>query len=370
MWTLHPAGLLALALGLGLGAAGCGKAKGPGEAPAESFEDWAKKNELPPPEVIDPADAPGHKLRHWAPAEHKKGAARWKDTAVYVDGVPVGVLAFGELPLALRPRWVEEEVSAPKKYGSKDPGYRIVRQRRYRLVEYLAAVGVPVATIRELHLQGPKSSDTLVVTGAELAAGGEELLFRFGGEVWGKVIPVVPAGLGNGRTPDKVSAVMVYVAKKPPSVVRNEGLVLDGEVIDGVPYYGEPMRGGVRVYLDDHLRVVIKRRLLDEAPPAAAGSAPGRWGLLAFLEAQGVSTKEVVEGWIIRGERRQERLDRRALASAYFEAGTQAKGEVSLGPLGIAANAIALHTRAIAPAELPEIQPGEDGPRDDGSSKE
>src|SRR5689334_23079429 len=32
----------------------------------------------------------------WVPAEFKTGAARWKDTGVYLDGKPIGFLTWGE----------------------------------------------------------------------------------------------------------------------------------------------------------------------------------------------------------------------------------------------------------------------------------
>src|SRR5438128_146882 len=63
----------------------------------------------------------GRKFRdegeEWVPAEFKKGASRWKDTGVYLDGQPLGVLSFGELPVRLKPVWVEESISAEKRIG-------------------------------------------------------------------------------------------------------------------------------------------------------------------------------------------------------------------------------------------------------------
>src|SRR5262245_54175352 len=45
----------------------------------------------------------------WVPAEFKQGMARWKDTGVYLDGKPIGFLAFGELPITLKPTWVKDK---------------------------------------------------------------------------------------------------------------------------------------------------------------------------------------------------------------------------------------------------------------------
>jgi hypothetical protein len=289
------------------------------------------------------------------------GAGRWKDTAVYVDGRPVGMLAFGELPIELAPVWIEDEVSVPVKPGRRGPGFRRAKQRQYRFSDYLRAVGVDPAEVKELHIYGPKPSEVLVVTGAELGRRGDQLRFRFGGEVSGKAIPVVPDGIGNGRSPDKISAVMVYVARTPPTLVRNVGIVLDGAPVAGVPYAGEPLRGGVHVYLDDRLATVLKRKVLaDDASIPAAGGAPSRWPLLELLEAQGVDTRGVVEMWIIRSERRQERLTRAQLADATFELRASARAVIHLGDVEIPAGALALHSRALRAAQLPRILPDED----------
>ena len=46
----------------------------------------------------------------YTPAEFKSGMSKWRDVGVYVDGQPVGFLTFGELPIALKPVLVEDEV--------------------------------------------------------------------------------------------------------------------------------------------------------------------------------------------------------------------------------------------------------------------
>jgi hypothetical protein len=137
---------------------------------------------------------------------------------------------------------------------------------------------------------------------------------------------------------------------------------LNGEIVTGVPYYGEPMRGGVRVYHDDKLATVIKRRLLDDPKIVEkAADGPGRWKLFAFLEAQGIDTKRIAEAWIIRGERRAEKLPREELAGVTFEAGAQGKGEIQIGKNALSANALALHSKPLRPDQLPQILPGEEG---------
>lgn len=334
----------------------CGTAKGdrateaPAPAPAPATEHADEADEAD--EAVE-----GEKAPDWVAAEHKRGASRWKDTGVYVDGKPVGVLAFGELPLALEPTWVDDEISVPVKPGQRSVGKATTKQRRYRFIDYLKAVGVDLARVRELHIYGPRFSETVMVTGEQLRGPhGAELMFRFGGEIWGKALPVVPFAF-NTRSPDKISAVLVYVDKEPPVLIRNKGMSLGGEIIRDVPYFGEPMRGGIRLYLDDLLVAQIKRRTLEKQADGVA-----RNKLVDFLVADGVDVSRIKEGWVIRDELRRERLSRADIDQARFEAGAQAKGAVTLivGDRRILANHIAFHSRELAPDELPKVLPHED----------
>jgi hypothetical protein len=290
-----------------------------------------------------------------------QGAKKWRDTGVYVDGKPVGILSFGELPIALQPIWIEERHSAEIEPGQKGPGYRIVKERRYRFVDYLKAVGVDLARVREIHVMGPKLTEVIVASGAQLRSRlGKGFMFRFGGAVGGKAIPIVPLGFGNAVKPDKISAVMVYVDKVPPVLAGDDGLVLDGIPVTGVPYFGEPLRGGVRVYQDDRLRFVIKRPLLRQTQPAQIVDGKPRYALWSLLEAHGVDTTRLVEGWIVADERYRERLTREQLQALTFEAGDKEKNEILLGPGRTRVRALSLHARALTAADLPQIFPGED----------
>jgi len=316
----------------------------------------------------------------WTPAEHKAGMARWKDTGVYVDGQPVGFLSWGELPIGLKPTWVKDKVSDRKRPGTNDPGWKWARQRMYKFKDYIKAVGVDVRSIKELHVYGPKMSMTLIVTQKDLQTPlSDEFMFRFGMNTGGKAIAHSPGGFGNGKVADKISAVMIYIKKTPPSLVRNEGLTLskvgdpkliewkgdesffEGKKIEwerGVPYYGEPIRGGIRIYLDDKLATIIKRQELD--PKLATTSPDGElhWKLADVLKT--VDTTKVVDVWVIRDERRAEKLPAADLATMTFAASSQAKGGILLTEKKIRTQAIALHTRALKPEELPAVTPDDE----------
>jgi len=330
-----------------------------GPQPMETTYDKMQANEADL--AAEKAAKAGSNTEEWVPAEFKAGAARWKDVGVYVDGKPMGFLTFGELPIALKPTWVKDKVSAEKRPGTDDPGWRWAQQRFYRFDQYLAAIGIDVKSIKELHVYGPKFSNTNISTAKDLLGPrGKEFMFRFGGNVYGKPIAFVPPGFGNGKSADKIASVMVYIKKKPPHIVPNIGLELDGEIQYGVPYYGEPIRGGVRVYLDDTLIGIIKRQELDVAKAVKAPNGELTWKLADVLAAQGVTPKNVVEIWAIRDEKREEHFPGSELATISFSASSQAKGGVLLGDKKIRANTIALHTRTLKPDELPTVTPDDE----------
>ncbi|HEY5949453.1 MAG TPA: hypothetical protein VIV40_28355 [Kofleriaceae bacterium] len=296
----------------------------------------------------------------WTPAEFKQGTSRWKDTGVYLDGKPIGFLTFGELPITLKPTWVKDKVSQDKPPGCPEcPAWKWSQQRFYKFTDYLKAMGVDIRKIKVIHVYGPRLSQSVVATGKDLQSKlADKFMFRFGMDIAGKALPWVPEGFGNGKTPDKISGVMIYIDRKPPTVTR-EGVELDGQPVTGVPYYGEPIRGGIRVYLDDKLATIIKRQELDPKQATQSPTGDLSWNFGQFLKSKGVDASKIVEGWVIRDEKRAEKIPFAELEKMQFAASSQAKGGVLLGDKKIRANAIALHTRPIKDAELPVILPEE-----------
>jgi hypothetical protein len=148
--------------------------------------------------------------------------------------------------------------------------------------------------------------------------------------------------------------VMIYIDRKPPTITRT-GVDLDGVEQTGVPYYGEPLRGGVRIYADDKLAAVIKRQDLDPKMATQTPDGELHWPLAAFLKARGVDTSHLVEGWVIRNERRAEKLTWADLEKMTFTASSQAKGTVTLGDGKLVVGALALHSRPVKNEELPQV---------------
>jgi hypothetical protein len=288
------------------------------------------------------------------------GMNRYRDCGVYVDGRPVGVLAFGELPIGLKPTWVAEEHSVEFDPGYTGPRTRTSYARRYKVIDYLKAAGVDVAKIKEVQLPGTKPTEVIIASGKELRSPkGQGLMIRFGAMVGGKPIPVVPDGFGNGLMPDKVSGLMVYINKKPPTLDREEGLQLDGKTVEGIPYYGEPMKGGVRVYLDDRLTLAINAQSLEEAPAQVGPDGKQHWNLTAVLKQNGVDLSKVVEAWAIADERRKQRYSRAELDALTFTRNAEQKNQLLVGDGKLRIEAIALHSHQLTKDELPQIRPEE-----------
>ena len=144
----------------------------------------------------------------YVPAEFKSGAARWKDTGVYVDGKPIGFIQFGELPITLKPTWVKDKVSADKPPDcpiEKCPGWKWSQQRFYKFTDYLAAVGIDIHKVKMMHVYGPKLSQTIAVTAKDLLSRPRRSSCSgSAAKIGGKAIPHVPPNFGNGKQPDKI----------------------------------------------------------------------------------------------------------------------------------------------------------------------
>lgn len=296
----------------------------------------------------------------WVPAEYKSGMARFRDPGVYADGVLVGMLKFGEIPVPLEPFWFEEEASLEFRAGDKGPRTKLVKQRRYRFTDYFEAIGIDVAKIKEFHIYGGnKRRAAALIPGETLRSRKDEFTVRFGGDVWGKPIPSCPPKAIQSRCPDQLTAVTVYLEREPP--IRKDGeFILNGEPIYHIPYYGEPIRGGVRVYLDGRLVTTIKRRkLTDESLAIQKPDGEVEWKFFEFLKSQGVKLDGVQEGWLISQNRRVKRIGVDELSNATFVAVAQRSGVILFGEAKTPTQALALHTKPLKEEDMPVILPHE-----------
>ena len=192
-----------------------------------------------------------------------------------------------------------------------------------------------------------------MVQGAKLVKNPDDLTFRFGSDVHGKPIPMCSNQIGVGKCPDQLAAVAVYEKKKPP-IRRDGSFFLDGKKITGIPYYGDPLRGGVRVYSDNRLVTTIKRKkLTDKTLLASKDGDVSTWKLFPVLAAQGVATAKVKEAWLIFDDKRTQKISGKDLSSATFVASSQGRGEILIGPKKLRAQAIALHSKPVNKNDIP-----------------
>ena len=152
---------------------------------------------------------------------------------------------------------------------------------------------------------------------------------------------------------------MVYIDKKPPVFVPDEGLQLDGKTVEGIPYFGEQMRGGVRVFLDNRLNASINENALEEAPSQSGPDGRKSWKLGTVLKQNGVDLSKVVEAWVIQDQKRKRKLTRAELDTVSFTTDPERKNALFLADTKERVDALALHSHALAPSELPQIRPDE-----------
>jgi len=273
-----------------------------------------------------------------APAEappstgHGAGRDRWRGGGVYLDGQPIGVLRHAELPVGLKPVWETQRHRLPFRAG-EPIRYRESQVRRYRVTDYLRAVGVPLDRIAEVHLHGGRDA-AIVLTRDDLLRHPDDILFKFAGETSGKPIPIIRS-IKAGTSFDDLAALTIYIDREPPRLTPDHGLELDGIPVRGIPYHGEPLREGVRVYLDNRLVAVLKRKDL----------LPGgndHWNLGDVLERQGVVTSRIARLELIHDESRTAKLAWGRIGFAFNPA---ASGEVVLDGK-LPANSIVLFTRS------------------------
>lgn len=269
---------------------------------------------------------------------HGSGRDRWRGGGVYLDGQPIGMLRYGELPARLQPVWESQRHRLPFKAG-EEVRYRETKVPRYRVTDYLTAIGIKLDEVVELHMHGARDN-AIVLTREDLRSHPDDVLFKFAGDTFGKPVPIV-RGVAVGTRFDDLMALTIYVKRQPPTLKPDFTLELDGIPVRGIPYHGEPLREGIRVYVDDRLAAVLKRNQL-------ATSGQTRWSLASALANQGVETSKLSRLELIHDDARTNKL---AWGNLDFAFNAGASGEVVIGEQALPAHSIAIYTDA-APAPV------------------
>ena len=177
---------------------------------------------------------------------HGSRKLRGIDVPVYVDGVQAGVLRYGELPPIAN---VGTDV-APE----------------FRLVDYLAAIGVAPDRVKAIHLHD--GADRIGgVEGAELLKEPARFRVHFtSGNTGAAEARWDTVKLKNGFVVHEIRKLSVFVAKAVPPIQKGAQCHLaDGKCTDQVPYAQGDAIKGTRIYLDGRLVGFVKRKLLSDA---------------------------------------------------------------------------------------------------------
>jgi len=170
------------------------------------------------------------------------------DVGVFVDGVQTSVLRFGDLPTM---------PSETLEGGAV----------RYKLVDYVKAIGVAPESIKSIHLHG--NSDRIAsVEGSELLKEKNRFQFQFlSGHTGAAVVRWDTDGLKNEFVVHEIRKVTIYVKKASPLIDAKRSCHIgpDGDCSDAVPYAAGDAVKGTRVYLDGKMVGFVKRRQLQDA---------------------------------------------------------------------------------------------------------
>jgi hypothetical protein len=202
-------------------------------AAAEEFEKAAKSGDG---KLVDPNDP-------------KHGARKMMglDVGVFVDGAQVSVLRYGDLP-SIPSRTLE--------------GGAV----RYKLYDYVKAIGVAPESIRSIHLHG--NNDRIgSIEGSELLKEKDRFEFQFlSGTTGAAVAKWDTDNLKNEFVVHEIRKVTIYVNKPSALIDKQAGchLAADGSCTDKVPYANGDAVKGTRIYVDGKMVGFVKRRQLSD----------------------------------------------------------------------------------------------------------
>lgn len=294
---------------------------------------------------------------------------RFGEAFAYVDGKPVGVLRYLELPSSLKPH------DHTLLDGRKVP--------RYRVAEYLESLGVDLSKLKEVHFIGGRNRAAKLAA-SEIVKHREDLTFSFTRGEGGKARVHWPAsGIEVNTTIDVIVAMSAFVALDPPKFDSQKRRYLnpDGSKIDGIPYAKpEESLRGTRVYLDGALLGAVKRKRLPDSTlsPRYDPKKP-RFSLDAYLKWAGADPAKVREIELLQGDRLIARLSaaewRKARDSAEFSLAPASEGRIivhlpeSSGESSLSASAMQIFqakpvTPRIASAKVEPARDGSPSPQD------
>jgi hypothetical protein len=293
----------------------------------------------------------------WSSDEEGGGKAfkAFKETWVYVDGVPRGVLLFAEMPPGMPYTWKDDIEGLDFKPGDKGPREKKIQILRWRLAEYLTAIGVDIKKIKIVYLHG---SGYVAIPGDQFRKFADGIQFDFTGNDLSKSRFYWPTNMKTNTAYDRYAAVSVFIDKPPLTLDRHNNPSIDGQEVGGIPYHGTPERGGFRVYVDRRLAMVVKRNELGSAGMINKDkpSEEPRWSMIKLLESQGVKIAPVAGDLVVSKDltnQKRTRLAEDYVKELEFSQNTESSGGLLLGKDKLPGTALYLYSKGKVPKDLP-----------------
>jgi hypothetical protein len=286
--------------------------------------------------------------------EGGKNFTAFKETWVYVDGVPKAAMLFAELPVELPVAWKDDVEDIDFKPGDPPPHQKKIQVLRYRLSDYFNLIGIDVSKIKMVYLHG---TGYVAIPGPQFRKFGYGITFDFTGNDFTKTRFYWPTNMTTNTAYDRYAVVSVFIDKPLLKLDVHNNPFIDGVEVDGVPYHGTPERGGFRVYVDNKLAMVVKRNELG----AVGRITSERWDLMKLLEAHGVKVAPVAGDLVVAQDavvQKRDRLDAAYVKDLEVGVNAQASGTLMLGKDNLPATALHLYTKGHVPPvlPLPELQ--------------
>jgi len=222
------------------------------------------------------------------PKDPKHGTRKLKglDTPVYVDGAQVAVLRAGELP---------QMPSHTLEGGAI----------RYRIYDYLNAIGVKPESIQSIHFHGNQDR-VASIEKSELLKQKDRFEFQFQAGTSGLALQEWDTeGLKNEFVANEIRRVTIYVSKKSAAIHPQLRCHLgpDGECSDAIPYATGEIAKGTRIYVDGKMIGFVKRRQIGASVEAGeTASGEHMYSVTKLVAQMGVDPSTIKNVELVAGD--------------------------------------------------------------------
>lgn len=287
-WRKIP--FLGVLLATGVAASVAGScAKRPAEpAPRAALAKHAPSRRSAPEPIVQAPEREGFDATRGRRGQKRN---RGGDVPVFVDGEFRAALRFAEIPPSVQP--ISSKIT------------KSTEARFFRLTDYARGLGIDPKTIRAVHLKANRNKIGSI-TGDELRADPDRFVFDFmRGDAGMAKTRWETTGLSNVFVVHEIRALAFYVKKSTPPIDSKRSCYLtnEGECAELMPYAGNELPKGTRVYVNGKLIATIKRRLVaDKFGQEKTESGDPRLSLFALLEHADVKLEGTESADFLQGD--------------------------------------------------------------------